>query len=599
MFNEQSSAPGQRTGGTQEEVFNASQYTPSGYGNVPHSTELEADVLSSVMYGVADPASLNLTGRDFYSPDHEALWDVIVGMGSHDPVLVREACHDDRLKALVVELAGRQMAAMTADVLAPEYAQKLRDLTARRDLQTSLTKALQEASQPDADPGAIMADLAAHSQAPAHRGNRRGRITGMGEVKAERHEWVKKDWYPCDVVTVLAGHGGEGKSTFSLADAAAGSRGELHGRCWGRPVRTLIVATEDTLSDQKLRLRAAGAVEDHLGFFTVERNDGDAVAFKITADLAELERAAVEFKADLLIIDPLSSVVEGDLNKTDVMRSAIDPLSALARKLHVAVLVVHHFNKGSGNASRKMTGSEALRDAVRSAIFFAHDKETDERVLSFDKASYSQYEGRNFNFTLDSAPAIDDDGKEMFDEEGNSETVPVVNILGETETSVQKIINTVPQGQEDDDRNEAQAFLLGYLADNGGEVPASDVLKAGHAAGFSDNELKNGRKRCRDPRIASRKSGMGSGWVWAIDEESSHEGVTKVSKVSGPRRVTPSTPSVTPSAEPEPPTLPEEPSRPLSVVPDDPCGFCGKSLAQTPGQRVCGANHRRAQEAAS
>ena len=33
MFNEQNSAPGQRTGGTQEEVFNASQYTHGGIGS--------------------------------------------------------------------------------------------------------------------------------------------------------------------------------------------------------------------------------------------------------------------------------------------------------------------------------------------------------------------------------------------------------------------------------------------------------------------------------------------------------------------------------------------------------------------------------------
>ncbi len=589
MSIERNSAPGQQNRGHHEEDFTTeSNYTPGGYGDVPHSTELEADVLSAVMYGYSDPAGLNLTGRDFYSPDHEALWNVIEGMGSHDPVLVREACPDDRLKALVVDLAGRQMAAMTADVLAPEYAAKLRELTARRDLQTSLTRALQEASQPDADPGAILADLAAHAQASAHRGNRRGRITGMGQVKAERHEWIKKDWYPCDVVTVLAGHGGEGKSTFSLADAAAGSRGELHGRCWGRPVRTLIVATEDTLSDQKLRLRAAGAVEEHVGFFTVERNDGDAVAFKITADLAELERAAVEFKADLLIIDPLSSVVEGDLNKTDVMRSAIDPLSALARKLHVAVLVVHHFNKGSGNASRKMTGSEALRDAVRSAIFFAHDKETDERVLSFDKSSYSQYEGRNFNFTLDSAPAIDDDGKEMFDEEGNPETVPVVNILGETETSVQKIINTIPEGQgENDEAADCKSWLKAWAASKGGVLLTSDVKTACEAEG-SIYSWKTARNKRRSAGLETHQVGFGDKaityWTepgcWSDGLPNPHGSPT------GPRSQEVGTPGTTEG--PVEGSTPEPVAPILSLVPNGRCSHCGRKYKPGPVCNFCG-----------
>lgn len=594
--------------------------------------DIERAVLACCLYQQVLPSTLNLTGTDFYSPDHEALWNVLGEMEQAGET-IDAIVADGRLRArverpadpdLVVSLAGGSELAANAGI----YADDLRKSSRRRHALAVVRQAEQRLTQGE-DPAEVLDAVGLEALTSTTRScpARRGQLVDPDAVRSVRHEWVKKDWYPCDVVTVLAGHGGEGKSSFSLADVAAGSRGELHGRCAGRPVRSVIVATEDTQSDQKLRLRAAGAVFEHVRFYTVANPKGEELRFDLTRDLPGLREAADGFGADLLVIDPLSSVVPGDLNKTDVIRAALDPLSAMARDLHLAVVVVHHFNKGQGNASRKMTGSEAIRDTVRSAIFFAHDKESGERVLSFDKGNYSTLEGRNYSYELISAPAIDDAGHQMFDEEGNPETVPLVRILEETDNSVEKIINTAPQGQDgEDSRSEALNFMIGYLCDHGGEVPAGDVLKAGRAAGFDDKQLCNTRQRSKDPHIESRRATSGNGWVWAVedslDTSRTHASVGESSEFSnessresrsqsdlprfqgessneGLSRGESSSPSVTPSGEPDPPAPAEMPTHALALVPDDPCPVCTRSLTQTDGTRLCKARHRRAQEIAS
>lgn len=570
--------------------------------DVPHHPDDERAVLAVVVFQHVLPSSLDLEPADFYNPDHEALWSVLETMEA-EGLAVDAITASDRLTAtterlsdpnLVTELAGGD----ALDVNAQTYAATIRADARARAALAVLERALQRVAGGE-DPADVLDpdELDGLRTGARRTGSRLGKLVDPAQVKAVRREWIKRDWYPCDVVTILAGHGGEGKSTFSLADVAAGSRGELHGRRWGRPVRSLIVATEDTASDQKLRLKAAGANLEHVRFFTVTDPRGEELHFNLELDLAELRSAAQHFGADLLVIDPLSSVTSGlDLNKAADMRKALDPLTMLARQLHVAVLVVHHFNKGGGNASRKMTGSEAIRDIARSVIHFAHDKETDERVLTFDKGNYSTYEGRSFNFELESAPAIDDAGNQMIDEEGNLETVPVARLIGETDNSVERIINSLPQGQEEGDRNEARAFLLGYLSDNGGEVPAGDVLKAGHAAGFDDKQLKNARIRSKDPSIESRRATSGKGWVWAV--EVSPEALRSHTQSAETLETSNETSNETRSQSVSSGTRGEtsnraarggETSKPvLSLVPNGTCSHCGRKYRPGPKCNYCG-----------
>lgn len=387
---------------------------------------------------------------------------------------------------------------------------------------------------------------------------RRALVTFPDQVQVERPLFLKADWYPLDVVTIVAGRGGEGKSSLVLADVAAGTRGDLVGDVTGR-ARTLITAPEDAKGLQKARLIAAGARNENWAFLDVNREDEDGELFDSTPvlphDLHIIGDALYEFGANLWVIDPVTSVIPGDLNKRDVVRAGLDPLTKLARDLHIAVVTIAHFSKGQGNASDKLSGSAAFRDVARSVLLVAHDKSSDERVITVDKSNYSEAAGKSWSFRLDSA--------EVADEAGETMSVPRAVVVGETQTSVEQIINRAPEGADgDEDRNAAQEFIIDYLEGAGGEATARDVIKAGYAAGFSEKDLKNAKQRLKSPRVRSRKAGVKAGWVWAIEVDG-REGLTKDSKDSCSGDVSSSSPSVSPSVS--------EPSQPhLHLVADNP-----------------------------
>ena len=370
---------------------------------------------------------------------------------------------------------------------------------------------------------------------------RTARITPAVLIKSERQHWFWHERIPMGTPTIFAGRGGEGKSTFAFWLAAQITLGTLDGDLQGNPSPVLIWSGEDRWETVIIpRLVAAGADMEHVGKLSIETNV-DAITLETTPalpdDLLEVRNALIETGARLVIFDPITSTMAGDLHKVADTRRTLDGLARIAAELNIVVLCIMHFNKGQGAASDKLSGSHAFRDASRSVFLFATDEDTGNRIVTQDKGNYSAAAGSSLAFSLDSVAVPTDDGDIV--------SVAKITMLGESDISVGDIINrSFSDADDHEDRNACQSFVLDYLNERDGlEAPASDVLKAGKAAGFSDNELKNARKRSRSPVIESRKSGFGAGWVWGI----SSEGVTKESKGSGGQALTPTTPWVTPS----------------------------------------------------
>ncbi|KRC60625.1 hypothetical protein ASE14_06440 [Agromyces sp. Root81] len=352
------------------------------------------------------------------------------------------------------------------------------------------------------------------------------RITPAAHIRSRRQKWLWTDRIPLGTVTIFAGRGGEGKSTFGLYVGAETIKGALPGDLYRMPAPFLIVSHEDDWATiMKPRLIGAGADPEHVYKVavnvTVDQVTHETVpALPIDVDL--IREAVVQTGAKLIMLDPITSTIGGDMHKVADVRRALDPLAALAQELEIAVLAIMHFNKGTGNVSDKLSGSHAFRDLSRSVLLFATDDETGQRVVSVDKSNYSAERGSSFAFNLTSVMVDTDDGE--------STAVARVDYLGDTDLNVSDIVNRGHDDEgEHDDRNAAQAFILDYLRDAEAlEAKAGDVLKAGRAAGFNETELKNARKRSHDPKIASKKSGFGAGWVWAIDHEGVTEGVQGV-----------------------------------------------------------------------
>lgn len=345
---------------------------------------------------------------------------------------------------------------------------------------------------------------------------RQGIITQASVIKTSRTHWLWTDRVPMGTLTMCAGRGGEGKSSFALYLASRLNAGTLEGDVQGTPAPALIISHEDDWGTVMIpRLKAASANLDMVYRLSVETTVDDFTMETVPAlplDLVVIREAVEETGAKLVIIDPIPSTMGGDLHKVSDVRKALDPLANLAQELQIAVIGIMHFNKGTGNASDKLSGSHAFRDAVRSVLLFATDEETGQRVVTVDKSNYSQSQGESFAFNLVSETVYTDDGDET--------EVGRVEYLGETELSVSEIINRQPGDEEDrDDRNAMERHIYEYLFECGGSAEAKEVIKSGLAQGFREADLKKSRFRMNDPKVVTQRLGFGKGarYIWAID----------------------------------------------------------------------------------
>ncbi|GAA1951168.1 AAA family ATPase [Microbacterium deminutum] len=343
--------------------------------------------------------------------------------------------------------------------------------------------------------------------------------TPFSLITPTRMQWVWAGKIPVGTVTANVGKGGIGKTTFELWQIARLTRGELEGDWAGRAITVLIVTPEDDPGAvTRPRLEAAGADLDRVFNLTVAAELGGATRerrMKLPLDMEQLGEVVTETGAQLVFIDGMTTAFEGSTDSKEDMRAALDPLIDLAQRRDIAVIVTHHSRKGNGNLTDLISGSHAIRDAVRSVLFFVRDEETGEVIITQDKSNYGA-ETASCKFRLVSATVETPDGQTE---------VGSVEWLGESDVSAADLIARTYSDGDADDRNAAQQFVLDYLhGREAWEANAGEVLKAGRAAGFSDNELKHARRRSRNPRIESTKSAFGGAWVWVIEAEGATEG---------------------------------------------------------------------------
>lgn len=347
-----------------------------------------------------------------------------------------------------------------------------------------------------------------------HRPARRVALTRASDVVTKHQPFILADLWPEDVLTLIAGRAGEGKSTWTLHKVAQATRGELPGDYAGQVLNVAITATEDSKPLQRLRLEAAGADLEHVVFLDAMLNvAGEDVeaAPRIPDDLPQIRRELERAGIKIWIIDPITGLIDGDTNRRDDVRASLDPLAAVARDLHLAVVGVAHFSKGGGRASDKVSGSHAFRDVVRSLILVAQDDETGDRVLTLDKSNYSTAAGTSWAFRLENT--------EVPTADGTIEDIAHVIEIGETELSVGQIINRDPDSDDGDDRNEIEKFILEYITEAGGECLASEIEQVASRAGYTNQALRKARMRMKDPKITSKRTGFGKGskFTWRID----------------------------------------------------------------------------------
>lgn len=320
------------------------------------------------------------------------------------------------------------------------------------------------------------------------------KMTRASEITPRRQKWFWEPFQgqgviPLGTATIVAGKGGEGKTTFMLDLAAKGSRGELPGDLYGQKIETIIIGPEDDWETAMVpRLKGAQANLDkiwQIGLETEYQGNSRERAIKFPLDVDFIEQAIHEYGAKMLIVDPAPSLMHGDMNKAQDVRSSYEPLIALAQKYEFALILINHFGKGGGSVSSKLSGSHAWRDLTRSYLAFAMDEESGERVFSQDKGNYTK-NLNSYKFALDS---VDVDF-------GNGETANVakVNFMGLTTQTVDEIINRESFDEDGSARSEAAEWLLAFLDNDQKESARKIVMKAARGEGFSESTLKRAKK---------------------------------------------------------------------------------------------------------
>ena len=308
-------------------------------------------------------------------------------------------------------------------------------------------------------------------------------------------------------LTMIAGHPGLGKSQVTCALAAVVTRG-LRWPVDGTPSEAgsvAVLSAEDDVADTiRPRLEAAGA-----DVTKVEILDGVVDAFdpsgapiqrslNLRTDIAKLDGLfASRSDLALLIVDPVSAYLGGtDSHVNADVRALLAPLSALAAKYAVAIVLVSHLNKGGANAEAisRVTGSLAFVAAARGAYIVAKDPEDANRRLFLPAKNNIGRDVGGLAFSV-----------EPFTLPGGIETS---RVLWEPSPVMTTADEAMRPAEDDSDRTmtgDAVDLLRDILI--AGRVLARDIKRRATEAGISDKALRNARTRLQ---VAVSREGFGA-----------------------------------------------------------------------------------------
>lgn len=312
---------------------------------------------------------------------------------------------------------------------------------------------------------------------------------------------------PCGMVTIAAGREGSGKSSFGIWLTAHVTRGTLPGSHYGNPRKVFYLATEDSWKHTLVpRLMAAGADLSMVARIEVVAHEVASVTLSLPDDIGLLNDSITEHDVALVVIDPLMSTLNGKLSANDSreVRTALEPLAAMADKTRAAVVAIAHFNKATGlDSLSRITGSGAFKDVARAGMVFGNDGE--DRVFTQPKNSVGRSDLPSLKYTIRQA-TIDTPS-------GRMSTGKFV-FTGLAQRTVDEAMADERRGGGGQGRrSEVAEFLINYISEHAdeqtGEVDTTEVIAAGKDKGFTENQIIQARRRCRDPKIGTRSEGFG------------------------------------------------------------------------------------------
>lgn len=234
-------------------------------------------------------------------------------------------------------------------------------------------------------------------------------VTLQGQPIPPR-EWLVPEWIPMLYTTALYGDGGTGKSLLAMQLMTAAATGKH----WlGQPVKQVKVLGVFCEDDPTELHRRQGQINyayecnfsdlGNMRWYSGVGADNTLVAFEsghesdFTSLYHQIEKEALEFGAQLIVIDTAADTFGGNENARRDVRIFINRLNQLALQINGAVVLCAHPSVAGMATGRGDGGNTAWNNSVRSRLYL-HRPEPDKdqpqldtniRLLSRKKSNYS------------------------------------------------------------------------------------------------------------------------------------------------------------------------------------------------------------------
>jgi len=337
-----------------------------------------------------------------------------------------------------------------------------------------------------------------------------------GDVQPQPINWLWPNRIALGKLTMIAGDPGLGKSLLSIELAKHVTKG-IHWPVDNTPCPigdVILLSAEDDLADTiRPRLDATGANPKKVYFLEsireIDKQSGEVIkrSFSLKRDVAAIEQVLEQHpQTKLIIIDPISAYLGGaDSHNNADIRSLLSPLSELANKKKVAIVVITHLNKGGsqGNAMYRATGSLAFVAAARAVFIVTRDQDDPDRRLFLPIKNNLGPDRTGFAYRVIEA----NNGAAIVDWEDETITISADDALA------------VLSNEDKTDRQQAITFLEKELKD--GPVNSKELYKSADACGVSKRTLHRAKSELG---VEAYKKDFAGKWAWRLPQEDSPQG---------------------------------------------------------------------------
>jgi len=294
------------------------------------------------------------------------------------------------------------------------------------------------------------------------------KIIRMSDIQAESVDWLWEPYIPRGAISLVQGDGGTGKTTLSLAIAAAITQGDaLPGGIRTEPANVIIQNAEDSYPRTiKPKLEQFAADCDRI--FAIDEDDEP-----LCYSDQRIEDIIIEKRANLIVFDPLQAFFgKANMNAANNVRPIMKRLGMIAEQTNCSVLLVGHLHKAGGKSQYRGLGSIDIFAAARSVITVgATAVDENIRAMVHNKSNLAPT-GQSQAFGLDLNSGF--------------------CWMGEYDITIDELLNGERNVKPENQFTKAQMFLEDILRCR--PVAATEVFRQAEEKGISDTTLNRAKK---------------------------------------------------------------------------------------------------------